>query len=97
MADVVTLGECMAVLYPSEPVPLDGARTLALDIGGAEANFSIALSRLGHTARYITRVGDDPFGQRMRAVLDAERVDTSGIITDGGAPTNCCPSKTMLL
>lgn len=87
MADVVTLGECMAVLYPSEPVKLDGARMLALDIGGAEANFSIALSRLGHMARYITRVGDDPFGQRMRAVLDAEHVDTSGMITDGGAPT----------
>ena len=70
MCEVVTLGECMAVLYPREPVTLDDANVLALDIGGAEANLSIGLSRLGHRARFISRVGDDPFGQRMRTTLE---------------------------
>ncbi|MEN9933647.1 MAG: hypothetical protein RLZZ387_226 [Chloroflexota bacterium] len=87
MPEVVTLGECMGVLYPPDPVTLDDARSLLWDIGGAEANMSIALARLGHTARFISRVGDDPFGRKVRAVLDAEGVDTSALATDGGAGT----------
>lgn len=87
MCEVVTLGECMAVLYPREPVTLDDAAVLALDIGGAEANLSIGLSRLGHSARFISRVGDDPFGQRMRATLEREGVDTTYLVTDTGAQT----------
>ena len=87
MCEVVTLGECMAVLYPREPVTLDDADVLALDIGGAEANLSIGLSRLGHRARFISRVGDDPFGQRMRATLEREGVDTTYLATDAGAQT----------
>lgn len=87
MPEVVTLGECMGVLYPPDPVTLDDARSLLWDVGGAEANMSIALARLGHTARFISRVGDDPFGRRVRAVLEAEGVDTSALVTDDGAPT----------
>lgn len=87
MPDVVTLGECMAVLYPPDPVTLDDTRTLLLDIGGAEANLSVALSRLSHSARFITRVGADPFGERMRNTLEREGVDVSYMITDDGAPT----------
>jgi 2-dehydro-3-deoxygluconokinase len=77
----------MAVLYPREPVTLDDADLLALDIGGAEANLSIGLSRLGHSARFISRVGDDPFGHRMRATLRREGVDTSYLTTDAAAQT----------
>jgi 2-dehydro-3-deoxygluconokinase len=87
MPDIVTLGECMGVLYPPDPVTLDDARSLLWDIGGAEANLSIALARLGHTTRFISRVGDDPFGKRIRGVLDSERVDTSALTTDTGAQT----------
>lgn len=87
MPDVVTLGECMAVLYPPDPVSLDKTRTLLLDIGGAEANLAIALCRLGHSARFISRVGDDPFGRRVRTVLSDEGVDTSSLQTDPDAPT----------
>nr|BBH85681.1 carbohydrate kinase [Thermosporothrix sp. COM3] len=85
--EVVTLGECMAVLYPSEPIPLAQAGQLALDIAGAEANLSIGLSRLGHRVRFISRVGNDPFGQRIRSTLAAEGVQTDAIITDEQAPT----------
>lgn len=87
MPDVVTLGECMGVLYPPDPVTIDDSASLLWDIGGAEANLSIALARLGHSARFISRVGDDPFGRRVRAVLDAEGVDTSALQVDSGAPT----------
>lgn len=87
MADVVTLGECMAVLYPPEPVALDDAPTLVVDIGGAEANLAIGLSRLGRRARFIGRVGNDPFGQRIRATLEREGVDCAYLRTDQEAAT----------
>jgi 2-dehydro-3-deoxygluconokinase len=81
------MGECMAVLYPQEPVTLDDARALLLDIGGAEANLSIALCRMGRSARFISHVGDDPFGQRMRNTLSKEGVDVDYLTTDTSAPT----------
>ncbi len=87
LPEVVTLGECMAVLYPPEPVALEETPSLRLDIGGAESNLAIWLARLGHRARFISRVGDDPFGRRIRATLDACGVDTAGLSVDPGAPT----------
>ena len=52
MPEVVTLGEAMAVLYPSEPVSLEQAQSLLLNIGGAESNLAIALSQLGHQVAF---------------------------------------------
>ncbi len=87
MSEVVTLGECMAVLYPPEPVAIDGAPTLLLDIGGAESNLAIHLQRLGHTARFVSRVGDDPFGRRIIGTLADHGVDTAFVTVDKAAPT----------
>lgn len=85
--EVVTLGECMAVLYPDEPVTLIEAESVLLDIAGAEANLAIGLSRLGHRASFISRVGADSFGQRIRRVLDTEGVNCDHLLTDDGHPT----------
>jgi 2-dehydro-3-deoxygluconokinase len=87
MPEVLTLGECMAVMYPHEPIGLDKTPSLAIDIAGAEANLAIGLSRLGHTVQFISRVGADPLGLRIRATLTAEGVDTSNLLTDEAAPT----------
>jgi 2-dehydro-3-deoxygluconokinase len=87
MAEVVTLGECMAVLYPPEPIPIEHAETLLLGVGGAETNLAIRLQRMGHAARFISRVGDDPFGRRIIRTLAAEGVDTSFVTVDGTTPT----------
>src|SRR4051812_1894490 len=85
--DVVTLGECMAVLFPERPMGLDRAPRLRLDIAGTESNTAIGLARLGHRARFISRVGDDPFGRRIRQTLIHEGVDTTFLQTDAEAPT----------
>ncbi len=87
MAEIVTLGETMAVLYPPDPVTLDDTSTLRIDIGGAESNFAIGLSRLGHQVRFVSRVGDDPFGQRIRTTLENEGVDVQYLQTATDAPT----------
>jgi 2-dehydro-3-deoxygluconokinase len=87
MSEVVTLGEAMVVLYPTEPLSLAQATTLTLGVGGAESNLAIMMSHLGHRVRFISRVGADPFGQRIRHTLEEEAVDTSGLLTDATAPT----------
>ncbi len=87
MHEVVTLGEAMVVLYPTEPRSLTQATMLNVGVGGAESNLAIMMSRLGHRVRFISRVGADPFGQRIRHTLEEEAVDTSGLLTDAAAPT----------
>jgi hypothetical protein len=85
--EVLTLGEAMAVLYPAVPVPLDQATSLTLSIAGAEAHVAIALSRLGQQVRFLSRLGDDPFGRLIRHTLRAEGVETSYVLADPSAPT----------
>ena len=87
MPEVLTFGECMAVLYPPDPVVIDDAPLLKWDIGGAEANCAIALARLGVSSRFHTRIGNDPFGRRMVDILAGEGVDTSAMQIDATRPT----------
>lgn len=87
MADVVTLGECMALVYPAEAVSLEICTDLRIDIAGAESNLCIGLARLGHSALFISRVGADPFGARIRKTLQKEGVDTRAVGIDPHAPT----------
>ena len=87
MPDVMTFGECMAVLYPPDPVQIDDAPLLKWDIGGAEANCAIALARLGISVRWHSRVGNDPFGRKMISILAGEGVDTSAVAIDATKPT----------
>lgn len=87
MYEVVTLGECMAVLFPTEPLSMDQVSHLTLDIAGAESNTAIGLSHLGHHTRFISRIGNDSLGQRIRATLTAEGVDTTYLMTEATAQT----------
>jgi 2-dehydro-3-deoxygluconokinase len=47
--------------------------------GGAEFNVAVHLARLGKTVRFISAVGDDVLGHRIRARLMREGVDTSAL------------------
>jgi 2-dehydro-3-deoxygluconokinase len=87
VAEVYTFGECMVVMYPPDPVTIDDAPLLKWDIGGAEANCAIALTRLGVSVQYQTRIGNDPFGRKMVEILAGEGVDTSQISIDATRPT----------
>lgn len=84
--DVVTLGEAMVLFWPVGGRGLDSASRFGRSIGGAESNVSIALARLGHTPRWISRLGDDPFGRYVRAILEREGVQVDATM-DPTAPT----------
>ena len=85
-AEVVTLGETMALLAAPGVGLLRHATSLDLSVGGAESNLAIGLSRLGHRVAWIGRVGADEFGALVRRTLAAEGVD-GRVVVDAAAPT----------
>ena len=69
MRDVLTFGEAMAGFYPAS------GETLVRFLAGAELNVAVHLARLGRSVTYVTRVGDDPFGEAILGALDREGID----------------------
>lgn len=83
--DVVTIGETMAALRAGGPLRLGGS--VRLSVAGAESNVAIGLARLGHSARWIGRVGRDELGELILRTLRAESVDVSYASTDPSRQT----------
>lgn len=84
---VVTLGETMVLLVPEQAVPLRAASRLYRSIAGAESNVAIGMARLGLRTGWISRVGNDGFGEYICEVLRGERVDVSQVTVDPGRRT----------
>jgi 2-dehydro-3-deoxygluconokinase len=85
-AEVVTLGETMALLSAPGIGLLRHATSLDLSCGGAESNLAIGVARLGHRAAWIGRIGADEFGALVRRTIAAEGVDCRAVV-DPAAPT----------
>lgn len=50
--------------------------------GGAPANVVGAVTKLGIPSKFLTKLGDDPFGDYIVEVLDNAGIDTSNIERD---------------
>jgi 2-dehydro-3-deoxygluconokinase len=85
--DVLTFGETMVLFAPSERGSLESAALFHASIGGAESNCAIGLARLGHSVCWISRLGRDPFGDRVIKTIRGEGVDVSRIERCNSAPT----------
>ncbi|MCY4193577.1 MAG: 5-dehydro-2-deoxygluconokinase [bacterium] len=82
--EVLAIGRVSVDLYPQQSgVPLSKVQTVAKSIGGSPTNVAVACARLGRRAAVVTRVGDDGFGEYIRAEL-AEKfgVDNRYVSTD---------------
>jgi 2-dehydro-3-deoxygluconokinase len=77
--DVVTFGEAMVLLAPTESALLESAGSFHASVGGAELNCAIGLARLGHQVSWISRLGNDPFGQKILKAARGEGVDVSRV------------------
>jgi len=76
--DVLLIGTVMVELTPRPAgCPLRQVRELVPLPAGAAANFAIALARLGVRVGFLSRVGQDDWGQWLIGRLAAEGVDTS--------------------
>lgn len=73
--DLLTLGETMVSVRTARPMRLGGDAHLS--IAGSESNVAIGLARLGHTAAWLSAVGNDEPGRLIQRTLRAENVDTT--------------------
>ncbi len=87
MLDVVTFGETMVMMNPEESGSLKYADRFSRHLGGTESNVAIGLARLGLRAGWISRLGQDPFGDYVEAFIRGEGVDVSQVRRDDIGPT----------
>jgi 2-dehydro-3-deoxygluconokinase len=84
--DVLAVGETMLSMVAIDG-PLGEATTFRATLGGAESNACVALARLGSSAAWVSRLGEDPAGDRILAALDGEGVQLSWVTRDPDRPT----------
>jgi ribokinase len=82
--EVVVVGSLnmdLVARAPRLPVPGETllGRSFATVPGGKGANQAVAAARLGARTAMIGCVGDDAFGRELRAGLESDRVDASGV------------------
>ncbi|MFJ9466900.1 sugar kinase [Streptomyces caniferus] len=77
----------MVTFLPNLPGRLADVPSFDRAIGGAESNVACTLARTGHTARWISRVGADGFGDHLLAAIADCGVDTTHVQRDPLRPT----------
>lgn len=82
MIDVLSFGEPLVGFYPTSGQSLAGDSPIVKTWGGDTSNLALGIARLGHSSRYLTRVGDDPFGEGFLSLWKRHGVDTSRIVKD---------------
>ncbi|MFC8140665.1 sugar kinase [Streptomyces paradoxus] len=87
VVDVVTLGESMVTFRPSRPGRLADVPSFDRGIGGAESNVACVLAAAGHSVRWVSRVGDDPFGDHLVEAIGGYGVDVAHVRRDPDRPT----------
>ena len=82
--DVLTFGETMIVLIPSEPGPMELCTDFKPALAGSESNCAVGLARLLHSVCWISRLGNDPFGKKILKTLRGESINVDRVeIADG--------------
>ena len=79
MADVLALGEAMVRLTPPDSLRLEQTVTLNVDVGGAELNVLVGLSRLGVGTAWLSKLPDNALGHLIAGRARAAGVDTSPV------------------
>ncbi|MCP4624768.1 MAG: sugar kinase [bacterium] len=80
MVDVVTLGETMLRLSPVSVSTLEESQQLQVNVGGAESNVAVGLSRMGKPAGWITKLVDNSIGRLIARRIHWHGVDTSRVV-----------------
>ena len=87
MPDLITLGETMVFFAPLSEGPLRYLYQFEKHLGGAESNVAIAFARLGGSAGWVSKLGDDEFGRYVLNFIRGEGVDTRHVSLDSKHPT----------
>ena len=86
--DVLAIGRSGVDIYPLQiGVGLRDVESFGKFLGGSAANVAVAAARLGNRTALISGVGDDPFGEFVRAQLAELGVDNRFVATHDEYPT----------
>ena len=85
--DIIAIGEPMLEFNAEEEGALSDVRHFVAGWGGDTSNFAIAASRAGGRVGYLTRLGDDEFGESFLKLWQREGIDVTRIVKDPDAFT----------
>lgn len=77
---ILCFGELLIDMIATTTGDLTSADGFLKKFGGAPANTSIGLAKLGLPVRFMGKVGDDPFGRFLKNTLDEYHVNTDSLI-----------------
>src|SRR3954462_5543938 len=78
--DVITFGEAMGRLSPPGFRRLEQARSLDVQVGGAELNTAVALARLGRSSAWVSRLTRNPPGKLIANPAREAGVSTEHVV-----------------
>jgi 2-dehydro-3-deoxygluconokinase len=85
MYDVVTFGEAMVRLSPPHSQRLEQARSLDVNVGGAELNVAVGVTRFGMKSAWVSKLPKNGLGCLIRDRAQEFGVDCSHIVwSDSG-------------
>ena len=76
MKGLILAGEPMGLLIAQSEGALGDVSGYDLAVAGAEFNVAVGVARLGHRVTYMTKLGRDPFGERILHVLGENGIGT---------------------
>jgi len=79
MPEVLCYGEPLIGFYPVVHTSTDN---FSLQIGGDTSNVALAISKLGHSAGYVAKIGKDVFGDRIAGAWKEAGVNTDNVLYD---------------
>jgi len=80
MYDVVTFGEAMIRLSPPHFQRLEQATSLDLNVGGAELNVAVGVTRLGMNSAWVSKLPKNPLGYLIRNQAQEFGINCSHIV-----------------
>ncbi len=92
--DVVALGELL-IDFTENGISGQGNPVYEANPGGAPCNVLAMLAKLGRKTAFIGKVGQDIFGNRLKAVLEEQGICASGLVMDGEARTTLAFVETL--
>lgn len=87
MVQAVSFGELLIDMVSETDVSLGDASRFLKAPGGAPANVAVGLQRLGLSTRFVGQVGQDPFGDWLKTIVESEGVDVEYLLQSEAART----------
>lgn len=79
--DVVALGELL-IDMTNNGVSATGNTLFEANPGGAPCNVLAMLKKFNHSVGFIGKVGDDIFGNKLKAIIEEVGINTEGLVID---------------